>query len=124
MRAMRFFALALLGLAMVSGCGDDQGRAASSPPLEGTPWVLSSGLDVSGWEQVAPSATFADGRMSGSNGCNRYSASYTLDGDTLELGQAMSTKVGCTPLADQVQSAFTAALERVASYRIEDAELT
>jgi META domain len=49
------------------------------------PWVLTAGVDVQGWEDAAPSASFEDGRLSGSTGCNRYSGPYTVDGDTLEL---------------------------------------
>ena len=76
--------LVLAGLLIVAGCGDGEDGASSAPAFEGRPWVVSSGLDVPGWESVAPSATFADGRLSGFAGCNRFNAAYELDGDRLE----------------------------------------
>ncbi len=109
--------------ALAGGCGDEEGSVADVSSLAGVPWVLSSGIDVDGWEMVAPSATFEDGRMTGSNGCNVYGAPYTVDGSTLELGQITQTLIGCPPPAGDVETAFVAALERVAGWRVEDDEL-
>ena len=53
--------------------------APASPSFRGVPWALAGGIDVAGWEDVAPSATFTDGRVTGSTGCNRFTAPYTLD---------------------------------------------
>jgi heat shock protein HslJ len=47
------------------------------------PWILASGVDVPGWEQTPPSATFNEETVGGSTGCNRFTAPYTVDGDTL-----------------------------------------
>ncbi len=110
---------ALLALAMLAGCGDDDEKAASaSVSLEGTPWVLAGGIDVLGWEQAAPSAAFAGGKMAGSGGCNRYSAPATIDGSALTLGTAVTTKMACGSPANEVEQAFHTALERVAAWRI------
>ena len=101
-------------------CGGD---AADPSSFEGVPWVLSSGVDVEGWETVAPSAQFADGKVAGSTGCNRYGGPYTADGDTIEFGQISSTKRACPPPADAVERAYVAALEQVARWRTDDEEL-
>jgi heat shock protein HslJ len=114
--------VAVLALAVVVGCGDD-GDAAQGPSLEGVPWQVSSGLDVPGWESVAPSATFADGRVSGFSGCNRFNAPYTLDGDRLKLGAIASTKMACAAPGDAVEPAYLDALAAVAGWRIDDDEL-
>jgi heat shock protein HslJ len=116
-------ALLTLGLAVACG-GDDEEGSADDSSLEGVPWVLASGLDVEGWEGVAPSATFADGTVGGSTGCNRYTATYTLDGDELEIGPIAATRMACIPPADAVERAYLAALERVTGWRVEDDELT
>ena len=108
----------------VTGCGGDEEPAADVSSLEGVPWVLASGVDVEGWEEVAPSARFADGRVAGSTGCNRFTGAYTVDGDALELGQIASTRRACVPPADAVERAFLAALERVAAWSVEGDELT
>ena len=85
--------------------------------------MLSSGVDVEGWETVAPSARFADGRVGGSTGCNSYGGPYSADGDTIEFGQISSTMRACPPPADAVERAYLAALEQVARWRTDDEEL-
>jgi heat shock protein HslJ len=70
---------------LVSGCGGDDEGAADASSLEGVAWVLAPGVDVEGWEDVAPSATFENGRLAGTTGCNRFTTTYTVDGDTLEI---------------------------------------
>jgi heat shock protein HslJ len=114
---------AAFAVALAAGCGDDDANVADVSSLEGVPWVLVAGIDVEGWETAAPSASFEDGRMTGSTGCNTYGASYTLDGSALELGRSMQTLIGCPPPAGDVETAFNAALERVAAWRVEDDEL-
>jgi heat shock protein HslJ len=63
-------------------------------------------------------ATFAaDGTVSGSAGCNSYSAPYTLAGDTLKVQPAAATRKFCEApdgVMEQ-ESAFLAALERSTS---------
>ena len=86
-------------------------------------WLVSARLDVAGWESSAPSATFADGTVSGSTGCNRFVAQYTLDRDALEIGPIASTRMACPPPADEVERAYLHALGRVAAWRSDDADL-
>ncbi|MDA0181252.1 META domain-containing protein [Solirubrobacter phytolaccae] len=103
----------LLAVLVLAGCG---GEAAQGPPaLEGTPWVVASG---------EASASFTDGTLSGSDGCNRYTTSYTIDGDTLRLGAIVTTKMACEPARMERADAFRAALERASRWRVEDEELT
>jgi heat shock protein HslJ len=112
----------LLVMASASACGEDEVSADPSL-LVGVPWVLSSGVDVEGWEDVAPSVTFEDGRVAGSTGCNRFTGSCTVDGDTLELGQIAATRRACLPPADAVEREYLAALGRVTAWRSENEEL-
>jgi heat shock protein HslJ len=114
---------ALLVLASGTACGEDEVGSADPPSLQGVPWVLASGLDVEGWEEVAPSATFEDDRVSGSTGCNRFTASYAIDGSGLEVGQIASTRMACPPPGDAVELAYLAALESVTRWRVENEEL-
>ena len=114
----------VLALALTAGCGGDSDATESSAAsLEGPLWVLAAGIDIDGWEAVAPTATFQDGAVAGSSGCNRYNAPYTVDGDTLELGAVASTKMACPPPADAVEQAYLAALETVTGWRIDGEEL-
>lgn len=107
--------LALIGIAVLIGCGeeDDPGAAAGAPSLEGVPWALESG----------PSMSFEDGKVSGSTGCNRFTTSYTQDGDTLEIATPATTRMACAPPADAAEREFLAALERVEGWRIDNGEL-
>ena len=120
--------LLMLGLALLAGCGNDDsgeggGTAATGSSLTGVPWQVTSGLDTPGWEQVAPSATFAGGHMTGSTGCNQYSAAYKTDGDQLTLGQVASTKKACPAPAGAVEAEYLRALDQIASWRIDGDEL-
>jgi heat shock protein HslJ len=110
-------------LGLAAGCGGDDGHATEASSLADVPWIVSSGLDVPGWESVRPSATFADGTVGGSTGCNRFTASYTVDGDALEIGTIASTKIACPPPADAVEREYLDALGRVAGWRLENQDL-
>jgi heat shock protein HslJ len=117
--------MVLLALATACGgsAGDEDGGSAETLPLEGVQWILTAGIAVDGWETVAPTAAFADGSVTGSTGCNRYNASYTVDGETLAIGAVASTRMACPPPADAVERDFLLALEQVAGHRLEATEL-
>jgi len=65
---------------------------------------------------VTADATFKDGTVSGSTGCNRYSAAYTVDGNALKIGPAQTTLIGCQPPQSIVETAYTANLGNVSTY--------
>lgn len=124
---MRALALvSLVAVALLAGCGGDEAGdgAADAAALTGVPWTLAAGLDVPGWEAFAPSARFDGGSVGGSSGCNRYGASYELDGDALTLGPIAGTQMGCEATRAAVEEAYLAALERVAAWRVAGDELT
>jgi len=92
--------------------------------LDGTNWVLST---LPGKALVAGSFVtlrFEDGRVSGTDGCNRYSGAYTASGGQLQFDERMATTMmACTdPLMEQA-NAFMAALAQVRSYRIAAGQL-
>ena len=66
-----------------------------------------------------------DGRLSGSDGCNRFSTSYTVDGDSITIAPSgASTMMACPePVMKQAQ-AFVTALGSAATYAVEGASLT
>jgi heat shock protein HslJ len=72
----------------------------------------------------APDLTFAaaESRASGFAGCNRFSGSYTVAGDSLHFGPLMSTKMAC-PGQDQVEVGYLAALGAVMTYTLADSAL-
>jgi heat shock protein HslJ len=71
-------------------------------------------------------ATFGeDGRVAGSAGCNTYSASFELDGEAISIGPAMTTRMMCAEPEGvmEQETAYLAALESSATYRIEGDKL-
>ncbi len=91
--------------------------------LEGRSFRLVNLATVDGRLEAIPagievSATFEDGHVSGTGGCNRFMGPYVLEGDRLEVGPLASTMMACPEPAMGVESAFHAAVARVV--RLED----
>lgn len=125
---MRAVLLPLVVLSLVA-CGQtDGGTAGTGLPLEGTGWTLvtydegGSATDVP--DGVSVTARFSEGRVSGISGCNRYTAEYTVDGDTLAIGPVAGTLMACPEPASTVETAYLAALERTATFQTTATELT
>jgi heat shock protein HslJ len=105
--------------------------ALQPAPLVGTQWSLISynnGKQAIVSIQVGTtiSASFSqDGNVSGSAGCNNYTASYEINGDQMTIGPAAATRKFCgqTGVMEQ-EDAYLRALGLVASYRIEGDSLT
>lgn len=91
-------------------------------PLVDTLWVLTAygnpddpTLSEPG---IVTTAVFgADGTLSGSTGCNRYTTPYTALDGTLSVALPASTLMACASGMDQ-EYAFLTALQSVESYRI------
>ena len=66
----------------------------------------------------------ADGQVSGSTGCNRYSGSAELgNGMTIRFGPLATTRMACKGPRMEEEQAFIAALENARSYRFEAGNL-
>jgi heat shock protein HslJ len=65
----------------------------------------------------------AEGRVSGQASCNRMTGSYTLDGAGLTLSPLAVTRMMCPEALMEQEQRVLAALEKVASWRIEDGML-
>jgi heat shock protein HslJ/uncharacterized lipoprotein NlpE involved in copper resistance len=109
--------------------------AAGLPPaegsaLEGPVWQLVSYGDPSAPQAVLEGTEItisfdgAEKGFSGSAGCNSYFGSYESDDGDLTLGAIGMTEMYCAPETRMDQeSAYLAALESAASYRIADGQL-
>ncbi|HBW56805.1 MAG TPA: hypothetical protein DEF27_02995, partial [Oscillatoriales bacterium UBA8482] len=71
----------------------------ASNSLNGTDWkLLSWGNEKSPQtvlKETEISLQFQDDQISGSSGCNRYFASYTLEDEQLKFGVAGRTQMAC-----------------------------
>lgn len=60
------------------------------------------------------------GRVSGTTGCNQYTAEYRADGDTLQFSSVAATRLACADQAlTEQEQAFLRALESVATLSVE-----
>ena len=59
-----------------------------------------------------------DSRASGSSGCNQMGGAYTLNGESLQFSQMISTKMACEPQLMDQESRIHAALEATRRWAI------
>ncbi len=105
--------------------GESCGKLFDTAPLEATYWKLTQ---LNG-TAVVPKAESreahlvfqTEGRMAGSDGCNRMFGSYTLANDTIRFGKMGGTLMACREPARDRE--FTAALEKATKWRILGSQL-
>ncbi len=121
-------ALFLMAIAMPSNGAIDfkamiqaKGIANTNASLEGVSWALDSYIDQQGnTADVLPSteitALFESGRLSGSGGCNSYSAAYVANGNKINISKIISTMMMCAENISNQESMYLGALEKAAAY--------
>jgi heat shock protein HslJ len=137
------FAILILALVSFACCSKKPHQDASVPPpsLSTTPPPSSSAVSIEDrtWVLVALGeltnplgnggrpATLrlekATGRASGNAGCNRYSGPYTLRGDSLTFGPAISTKMACAE-GMELENAWLGAHSSFVTWSATDSTLT
>jgi putative lipoprotein len=65
----------------------------------------------------------ADGMVSGSGGCNRYSGKAEIDGSSIAIGPVAATKMMCLPAPMDQETTFFDALDKARSWKIENGKL-
>jgi heat shock protein HslJ len=82
--------------------------------LTGTTWVIDFIAGQDALTGSPPEITFgADGRATGTGGCNRFRAGYLAEGRGLRLEPAVATRMGCAEAAMTQEAAFFEALSAV-----------
>jgi heat shock protein HslJ len=100
---------------------------ASAPTvsLDGTSWVLVS---LNGQPALpAPQVTlnFTKNKIAGSDGCNQYSSSYIVKGNSIRIDKnIVSTMMACPDPIMQQASAYTTVLTQAATYKVDGGKLT
>lgn len=95
----------------VSGCTMNTKPETGQDPT-GTAWEFERVADQALPDRVRVSMAFEpeEGRVFGHAGCNRYTASYTLDNGTLTIGAAAATKMACPEALMAVEDRFLSML--------------
>lgn len=122
-----------LSLAISAGCGRDARtdeptapeRPDVAPPaepapengdvLQGTRWRVVSvdGAALPAGRSPVTVEFTEPGRLAGQAPCNRFMASYDLEGDGFRVGQAASTMMACEPELMRAEQAFLDLLGQV-----------
>lgn len=128
-------AVVLAACLLAAGCtgqapGGEDNATAPTALLDGTAWNLLSyeqdGSMRDALEGTTVTLIFTDNTtLSGSAGCNHYSARYTETGTAIAIGPAVSTLMYCeTPGVMEQESAYLGLLDTAASFAIEGDTLT
>jgi heat shock protein HslJ len=80
----------ILALSLAGCCG-----VASGDPLDGTSWELMAYRKSRPIPGTTVTATFEDGQIHGSGGCNIYSGSYRVKRDTISVSDLAWTEMAC-----------------------------
>ncbi len=81
--------------------------------IEGVDWVLNG--TIAGTEITA---LFEGGTVSGSSGCNTYSASYQLNGNNITVSPATGSQIMCEEDIMQQEARYLTALAGADSYQV------
>jgi heat shock protein HslJ len=116
----------LFGQRLSISYNDGQGilvYTSANLPLEGTLWTLVSVESEPLAEGLEITALFKAGEddeqntVAGSAGCNNYTASFEVDGENLNIGQAAATRKFCETGMDE-EAEYLDAIEGENTYRI------
>ncbi|HEX9207032.1 MAG TPA: META domain-containing protein [Steroidobacteraceae bacterium] len=123
MRATRARMGLLAAAALASACGAMPGMTKSRS-LDGTAWVLE---DLAGRARVGgsrPTLQFTGDRVSGSDGCNRYSGRYTVAQQAFKVVPPLATtQMACPGDIGEQARAYVEALTTAGSYQVVDGQL-
>lgn len=110
--------LALVSCASMKQKGKSSASAAA--PVKGTVWTVTR---IPGFEMEKtrkPVTLFlsdTSARFGGNGGCNGYGGEYTLNGDSLKLGEVLATMMACKP-GMGTENRFFKALRETNMYQV------
>ncbi|WP_202395845.1 META domain-containing protein [Stappia sediminis] len=94
--------------------------AVGAPEITSGKWLAE---DLKGGGVVDIAQTYfeigADGRISGSGGCNRMTGQAEIDGDQIKIGPLASTRMACPDALMNQEQTFFQVLEEAVAFRID-----
>ncbi|MGK7962629.1 META domain-containing protein [Crocosphaera sp.] len=97
---------------------ENQPENQSKNPLIGTEWQLMSWTENQPLTQENSTLMFEKDRLSGSGGCNRYTAGYGIQENAMKVGLIAATRRACPEDIMNQEMLFLSALEGAKLYTI------
>lgn len=86
-------------------------------------WLVEDVMGTGTLDRLRVTLAIAeDGSVSGHSGCNRFAGKAMIDGDKLSFGPLAGTRMACPEAQMNLEQKYLGALEKVASFRIDDAQ--
>jgi heat shock protein HslJ len=126
MKRITFFVGLFLGLIALTACAPSSSQGGGGGDLTGQVWAVSE-MKGKGLEpDTGITAQFtSDGKLSGSAGCNQYSGTYTVSGNSITIATPLaSTMMACDPAVMEQESVYLNALGEAKTYSINGDQLT
>jgi heat shock protein HslJ len=124
---MNYLTFTLLLIAAISASSVIDAAMPANKSLESNEWQLESYADASGkMQQILPNrsihATFVEGKLHGSGGCNQYSAEYrsTQENKLAISDRIATTMMACAPPVSQQEQHYLSLLPKVTHYQLKD----
>jgi heat shock protein HslJ len=119
-RVTIIIAAAAMIMSLLNACGEINPRDT----LNGTAWTLTSIDNTPPLKGTKLTAAFAEGKFSGSSGCNSYSGSYEINDEKISTGPIAMTLMACVDpgIMEQEQS-FLAYLGDLKTFVLSDGQL-
>ena len=115
------YGLSLIGGALLFAGGAPAGELRFP---RGVDWQAVSLNQKPFAAEALPSLNVADGRASGTTGCNRYTGNLTVNGAKLAVGPMAMTKMFCHGPGGDNERRFVSALGSAQSWTLKDKVLT
>ena len=117
----------LIAVAVLMCAGASAAMAQGTTPaqLTGGEWVVETvGGAAAAGDRSARIGFAADGRVTGSGGCNRLMGSADISDQGITFGTMATTRMACAPKVMEQERKLLDALAATRSYRIADTVLT
>lgn len=123
---MRILGSLIVVALTAAACGSDDDSGSGDVSLPGTGWMateIAGAADLA--DASAPTLFFEEEKsMNGSTGCNRYSGTYAVNGESLGLAVGPMTLVACAPPQDEIETAWLAAMTATDTFSANDETMT
>ena len=119
---MRFdLGRAMLGVVLAAAMVGCTGSESSGGELTGVTWAVSSLPGSTIPAGLRMEATFRDGTIEGSDGCNSFGGPYSITGeDGIDIEASRARRSDASRRSLPLAPRYTSALDRAATYEIDD----